>query len=80
MVRPHFPHFYCFFIFGFETNEAMYPKKIAAEIPAAAAFVPPINAPIKPESFTSEIAPLDNKLPKPVRGTVAPHPAKSIRR
>ena len=71
--------FYCFLIFGFEISDAMYPKKIAAEIPAAAAFVPPIKAPIKPEFLTSEIAPLDSKLPKPVNGTVAPHPAKSIK-
>lgn len=70
--------FYCFFIFGFETKDAIYPKKIAAEIPAAADLVPPINAPIKPDSLTSEIAPLESKLPKPVKGTVAPHPANSI--
>ncbi len=28
-----FAFFYCFFIFGFEINEAIYPKNIAAEIP-----------------------------------------------
>ncbi len=66
-------------IFGFETKEAIYPKKIALEIPAAAALIPPINAPINPLSFTSEITPLASKFPKPVRGTVAPHPAKSIK-
>jgi len=57
----------------------MYPKKIAAEIPAAAAFVPPIKAPMSPSFFTSEMAPLESKLPNPVKGTVAPHPAKSIK-
>lgn len=52
---------------------------MAAAIPPAAAFVPPVNAPIKPASFTSEITPLLSRLPKPVRGTVAPQPAKSIK-
>lgn len=56
----------------------MYPKKIALDIPAAEAFIPPINAPTKPFSFTSEIAPFASRLPNPVSGTVAPHPAKSI--
>ena len=72
------PSFYCFFILGFEMREAIYPKKTAAAIPPAAADVPPINAPTKPCSPTSFIAPLASKLPKPVRGTVAPAPAKSI--
>jgi hypothetical protein len=38
-----------------------------------------MKAPINPESLTSEIAPFASKLPNPVRGTVAPHPAKSIK-
>ena len=33
---------------GFEIKEAIYPKKIAAAIPPAAALVPPIKAPMKP--------------------------------
>ena len=70
---------YFFFIFGFETKEAIYPKKIAAAIPPAAAFIPPVKAPTKPFSCTSEITPLLNKLPNPVKGTVAPQPAKSIK-
>ena len=45
---------------------------------AAADFIPPIKAPTKPEVFTSERTPFASKLPKPVSGTVAPHPAKSI--
>ena len=74
-----FVFFYCFFIFGFETKEAIQPKKIAEEIPAAAAFVPPMKAPMKPESFTSSNAPFASRFPKPVKGTVAPQPAKSIK-
>ena len=69
--------FYCFLIFGLETKDAIYPKNIALEIPAAAAFIPPIKAPTKPLSFTSVMTPLARRFPKPVRGTVAPQPAKS---
>lgn len=47
-------------------------------MPPAAAEVPPIKAPTRPCSPTSLIAPFASKLPKPVRGTVAPAPAKSI--
>ena len=68
---------YCFFIFGFETREAIYPKNTAAAIPPAAAAVPPVNAPTKPDSCTFWIAPFARRLPKPVKGTVAPAPAKS---
>ena len=38
-----------------------------------------INIIISPAFFTSLIAPFDKRLPNPVKGTVAPHPAKSIR-
>ena len=69
---------YCFFILGLEIREAIYPKKIAEEIPPAAAEVPPVKAPIKPIFFISSIAPVESKLPNPVSGTVAPQPAKSI--
>lgn len=41
---------YCFFIFGFEISDAMYPKNIAAEMPPAAAIVPPVKAPTRPIS------------------------------
>ena len=68
---------YCFFIFGLETSEAIYPKNIAAAIPPAAAAAPPVKAPMKPSVFAFSIAPLANRLPKPVKGTVAPAPAKS---
>ena len=70
---------YCFFIFGFETRDAIYPKKIAEAIPPAAAFVPPVKAPIILFEEISDITPFDRRFPKPVRGTVAPHPAKSIK-
>jgi len=43
----------------------------------AAAIVPPVNAPTKPISCTFLIAPFARRLPKPVKGTVAPAPAKS---
>lgn len=71
--------FYCFFILGLEISEAIYPKNTAAAIPAAAAEVPPVNAPTNPISFTFWIAPLAKRLPKPVNGTVAPAPAKSTK-
>ena len=64
---------------GFETSEAIYPKKIAAAIPPEAAFTPPVKAPINPLFCISEITPFESRLPKPVRGTVAPQPAKSIK-
>ena len=70
---------YCFFIFGFAINEAKYPKKIAAAIPPAAFFIPPVNAPKSPEVLTPSIAPLAKLYPNPVRGTVAPAPAKSTK-
>lgn len=67
---------YCFLILGFETREAIYPKKIAAEIPPAAAFTPPVNIPKNPILFTSLITPFARLYPKPVRGTVAPSSCK----
>ena len=70
---------YCFLILGLETREAIYPKNIAAEIPPAAAAVPPVNAPTSPFSWIFFIAPLASKFPKPVKGTVAPAPAKSTK-
>ena len=69
---------YCFFILGFAINEAKYPKNIAAAIPPADAFTPPINAPRRPEFCASVIAPFAKLAPNPRSGTVAPQPAKSI--
>ena len=57
--------FYCFFIFGFAINDAKDPKNIAAAIPPADAFTPPINAPNIPVSLTDSIAPLAKFAPKP---------------
>lgn len=52
-------------------------KRLLQQFHRAAAVAPPVKAPKKPLSFTPSIAPVASKLPKPVRGTVAPHPAKS---
>lgn len=54
-------------------------KKIAAEIPPAEAETPPVKAPIIPLSLTPSIAPFAKLYPNPVRGTVAPAPAKSTK-
>lgn len=64
---------------GLEISDAIYPKNIAAEIPPAAAAVPPVKAPTRPISCTFFIAPFASKFPKPVRGTLAPAPAKSTK-
>ena len=61
----------------FEIKDAIYPKNTAAAIPLAVAAVPPVKAPIKPSDFIFSITPFASKLPNPVRGTVAPQPAKS---
>ena len=53
-------------------------KITAAEIPALAVASAPVTAPKKP--FCAPfIAPLANKYPKPLMGTVAPAPANSTR-
>ena len=64
---------------GLEIRAAKYPKKIAAAIPPLAAFIPPVNAPINPDCLTPSIAPFAKLYPNPVRGTVAPAPAKSTK-
>ncbi len=71
--------FYCFFICGLAIRAAIYPKKIAAAIPPLEAFNPPVKAPSNPFSLTPSIAPFASKFPNPVRGTVAPLPAKLTR-
>ena len=70
---------HCFFIFGFEIRDAIYPKKTAAAIPPAAAAVPPVKAPTSPISWTFSTAPFAKRFPNPVKGTVAPAPAKSTK-
>lgn len=53
-------------------------RKLLQQFRPAAAVVPPVKAPRNPFSFTASIAPSASKFPNPVRGTVAPQPAKSI--
>ena len=78
ILRKNEKAFYCFFIFGLEISEAMYPKKYCCcNSVRLAAFIPPMKAPTNPYSFTASIAPLERLYPNPVRGTVAPAPAKS---
>ena len=43
-------------------------------MPAAAPFIPPVNAPKRPTSLTSFIAALARLFPKLGKGTVAPAP------
>lgn len=52
---------------------------MAAVIPAALAVSGPSRIPIKPYSRTASRTPRAMVAPKPVRGTVAPAPAKSIK-
>ena len=54
-------------------------KKTAAAIPPLEDFTPPIKDPSTPWFFASSIAPLARFAPNPVKGTVAPQPAKSIK-
>jgi len=70
---------YCFFILGFEISDARYPKNTAAAIPPADALTPPVKAPTSPFDCTPSIAPFAKLYPNPVRGTVAPAPAKSTK-
>ncbi len=67
---------YCFFLSTRLGKEAIYPKKIAAAIPPAAALVPPIKSTNQTNLFNFFNSTLANKLPKPVKGTVAPAPAE----
>ena len=54
------------------------PTIIAAVIPPAVAFSPPVSTPMKPLSAIASLTPLESVYPNPVNGTVAPAPAKSI--
>ena len=51
---------------------AINPARIAAVMPPAVAFKPPVSAPIKPSSWTACFTPLAMLYPNPVSGTVAP--------
>ena len=55
---------------------ASSPKKIAAQIPAAPAVKPPVNAPSTPRSATALRTPPASRFPNPVSGTLAPAPAQ----
>ena len=57
----------CFVLIGCQEKEPETP------------VVPPVNAPTKPISWTFCTAPLASKFPNPVKGTVAPAPAKSTK-
>ena len=54
----------------------MEPKTIAAAIPPEVAVNPPVKTPNRPFSSTAFSTPLANAYPNPVKGTVAPAPAK----
>ena len=56
---------------------AINPAIMAAVIPPAVAFNPPVKMPMKPEESTASFTPFDKVYPNPVKGTVAPAPAKS---
>jgi len=56
-LTSHFSLLNIYFIFGLEISEAIYPKNIAAAIPAAEAFIPPEKAPIIPELDISSFTP-----------------------
>ena len=72
-------HNYCFFIFGLEIKEAIYPKNTAAAIPPALDLRPPVKIPKNPVCLTASITPFARLFPKPVSGTVAPQPANLTR-
>ena len=52
---------------------------MAAAIPAAVAFKPPVRAPKNPSSLDASIAPCAKAWPNPLKGMVAPAPASSTR-
>ena len=52
-------------------------KTIDVAIPAAVAESPPVNIPIAPFSSMAFFTPSESAYPNPVRGTLAPAPAKS---
>ena len=53
--------------------------RMAAVMPPAVAFRPPVKMPRKPCSSTASRTPLASVLPKPVSGTAAPAPANSAK-
>ena len=73
---PVFPGFQDLSL-GRNRRLAARPAVMAVVIPPAAAFSPPVKMPRKPSLSTASRTPLARVFPKPVRGTVAPAPAKS---
>ena len=63
---------------GLKRIPASRTKMIAAVIPAAVAFRPPVRMPRAPLSSMASLTPFANVAPKPVKGTEAPAPAKSM--
>ena len=72
----YFLPYYCF-VLGLKISAIRYPKNIAAVIPPAAPFIPPVKAPINPSAFTAFIAASAKPFPKLGRGIEAPAPANS---
>ena len=64
---------------GLKIKLTRSPEKMAAVIPPADAFRPPMKIPGKPWLSTAFRTPSAKRFPKPVRGTVAPAPANSER-
>ena len=67
------------YFFGLLLNisEANIARTNVAVIPPDVAVKPPVSTPKKPFSSTACLTPCAIAYPKPVSGTVAPHPAKS---
>lgn len=68
-----------YFVPDLVTKATMRPLIIAAVIPAEPEESGPVTIPSQPVSFIISRVPLANVYPKPVRGTVAPQPAKLTR-
>lgn len=62
---------------GLKIIDAIKPKIIAAAMPAAPAVSPPVKIPKKPSSSTAFFTPFARVHPNPLKGIVAPAPAKS---
>ena len=68
-----------YFSFDLQHTPIIRPNTMAAVMPAEAAESPPVTAPRSPFVSTASRTPSARALPKPVRGTAAPAPAKSMR-
>ena len=63
--------------FGLNKRLASNPAAIAAVMPPAVAFSPPVKIPKKPSLSIASRTPFASVLPNPIRGTDAPAPANS---